>query len=403
MLAKALTPVKGALAGAVKAVSPKAAGEVESHNVVIIGAGPAGLMAACTLAKAGVDCTVFELREQQSYVQVAVNSYHIEMSTRGIAALKSVGNGVADRILAQGWRIDELHVVRTGGKVDPKKCMVQPTEFNGIAVFRHLVVEGLFAEAERLGVRINWGHKLKGMDVKAQTLTFEHGGRLKTVHVQKACVGCDGVHSHVREYCIEQTGLPLLEKVAWGRKNRFVIVPAPEDDAWRKHQAAGGKAPVGLMQSKGAKYSDGLHPTSKDGLHPPNMFYIYGHGDGATTMRREKDGAIILAMSMREHAAPFLYEKEYNTTNGKKLCDYVDEQCGGAAARNLRASEEAQRTFFKSSVFSGEMIKVSTLAPAEWIALVGDSAHAVTFSTGEVPRGSRPSDPSHRTPRPMAF
>merc|ERR1712174_75369 len=52
-------------------------------------------------------------------------------------------------------------------------------------------------------------------------------------------------------------------------------------------------------------------------------------------------------------------------------------------AEHLSIDDESYASFFKRNIFSGSIIKCSTLAPTDWIALIGDAGHAVAPYTGE--------------------
>ena len=54
-----------------------------------------------------------------------------------------------------------------------------------------------------------------------------------------------------------------------------------------------------------------------------------------------------------------------------------------AFAQHLLTSDDVYRTHFNCNTFDGRIVKCSTLAPVEWIALVGDAGHAVAPYTGE--------------------
>ncbi len=66
------------------------------HAVVIVGAGPAGLMLAGELALAGVDVAIIERRENQDLVGSRAGGLH----SRTIEILDQ--RGIADRFLSEG-------------------------------------------------------------------------------------------------------------------------------------------------------------------------------------------------------------------------------------------------------------------------------------------------------------
>merc|ERR1712194_678307 len=52
-------------------------------------------------------------------------------------------------------------------------------------------------------------------------------------------------------------------------------------------------------------------------------------------------------------------------------------------AKHLLTNDDVYRSFFSCRAFNGLIVKCSTLAPTDWIALIGDAAHGVAPFTGE--------------------
>ena len=62
------------------------------------------------------------------------------------------------------------------------------------------------------------------------------------------------------------------------------------------------------------------------------------------------------------------------------------EMCEAKAApfaEHLLTSDEIYSSHFSCKTFNGKLIKCSTLAPLDWIGLIGDAGHAVAPYTGE--------------------
>merc|ERR1712039_398389 len=72
-----------------------------------------------------------------------------------------------------------------------------------------------------------------------------------------------------------------------------------------------------------------------------------------------------------------------NHENITKLKAHVKESAAGTFADDLLRSDDTYASYFKNNCFGGSIIKCSTLAPTDWIALIGDAGHAVAPYMGE--------------------
>ncbi|MDT7576205.1 MAG: hypothetical protein QOH17_2538 [Pseudonocardiales bacterium] len=160
-----------------------------SAEVVVVGAGPTGLMLACELALAGVRCRVLERRKGQSNVTraFAVHARTLELlDARGLAD-DLVRHGVPVRRLVPtpGTMLDL-------GEFDTRYQMVLIAPQSGT---EHL----LEARALRLGVAIEYGTAVAGLrqDTDGVVLDVEKDG-VVAERTASYVVGCDGSHSAVR-------------------------------------------------------------------------------------------------------------------------------------------------------------------------------------------------------------
>jgi len=69
--------------------------------------------------------------------------------------------------------------------------------------------------------------------------------------------------------------------------------------------------------------------------------------------------------------------------NISKLTAYCQQAVPSDFVKHLLTNEDIYASFFQHRIFGGTIIKCSTLAPTNWIALIGDAAHAVAPYTGE--------------------
>ncbi|MDI3422555.1 4-hydroxybenzoate 3-monooxygenase [Streptomyces luteolus] len=166
----------------------------EHTSVAIVGAGPAGLLLARLLHRAGVDTVVLEGRDRE-YIERRQRAGILEQAT--VDALREAGAG--DRMDREGIPHDgiELRFDRRAHRVDfpaltgGRRVMVYAqTEVVKDLVALQLAEGGpLLFEAE---VR-----EVIGADTARPVVHYRHGGRDRTLGCDYV-VGCDGFHGVVR-------------------------------------------------------------------------------------------------------------------------------------------------------------------------------------------------------------
>jgi 2-polyprenyl-6-methoxyphenol hydroxylase-like FAD-dependent oxidoreductase len=159
-------------------------------EVVVVGAGPTGLMLAGDLARAGVGCTVLERRAEETNLTRA-----FAVHARTLELLDA--RGLADELVATGARVGAL---RLFGKLEVDLSRL-PTRFPYVLVTPQYNTERVLEERARaLGVQIVRGAEV--VDLRQDTDGVEldvryEGGTLATRRAMYA-IGADGVHSKVR-------------------------------------------------------------------------------------------------------------------------------------------------------------------------------------------------------------
>src|SRR5262245_53959289 len=170
----------------------------EQHlDVLIVGAGPTGLFAACEFTRRGLKCRIVEQAEAPapwSKAQI--------IHARTLEIFEHIG--VVNAVLAEGKQVHGTNFYAT-------------PEMKRIA---HLTIEGIDSELgcflslpqreterllaqhlESLGGKIERSVRLSGFtqDDEGVTATLEHsGGNTETVRAAWL-LGCDGAHSTARE------------------------------------------------------------------------------------------------------------------------------------------------------------------------------------------------------------
>src|SRR5215203_5384315 len=157
-----------------------------SHEVVIAGAGPTGLMLAGELALAGVDVAIVERRVNQEIDGTRAGGLH----ARSIEVLDQ--RGIADRFLAEGKTMQLVAYVST-----PLDISDFPTRHNyGLALGQKHIERILAGWIAELPVHIYRGREVTGFVQDDTGVDVQlDDGTLRAAYL----VGCDGGRSVIRK------------------------------------------------------------------------------------------------------------------------------------------------------------------------------------------------------------
>ena len=160
---------------------------METADVIVVGAGPAGLLVAGDLAEAGVDVVVLERRspEQSNLTRAFV------VGPRTLEQLDA--RGIADDLVATGSRLTSMRLYRRLW-ID---FASMPTRFPYQLITPQYETEAvLHARAVRAGARFEWRTEVTGVTQDDSGVVVTAAGRRWRA---KYLVGADGSHSAVRE------------------------------------------------------------------------------------------------------------------------------------------------------------------------------------------------------------
>ena len=171
---------------------------VAHADVVVVGAGPTGLMLAGDLAEAGVRVTVLERRARESNVTRAFAVHARTMEELQI-------RGVADELAASGTTIQALRLYGRAS-IDLERL---PSAFHSLLITPQFQTERVLTERlDRLGVSITHDAEVVGVTQDAAGVEVRarasDGGAQRRYRAAYA-VGTDGVRSAVRK----ALGLPF--------------------------------------------------------------------------------------------------------------------------------------------------------------------------------------------------
>jgi len=159
-------------------------------DVLVVGAGPTGLLLAGDLATAGLRVTVLEKRAAESNLTRA-----FAVHARTLEQLDA--RGLADDLIATGTPLRSL---RLFGRLRVELGHL-PTRFPFVLITPQSNTERLLQErALKAGATIVRGAEAVGLrqDAEGVSLTVREGGAT-SVHRARYAVGTDGVHSAVRD------------------------------------------------------------------------------------------------------------------------------------------------------------------------------------------------------------
>jgi 2-polyprenyl-6-methoxyphenol hydroxylase-like FAD-dependent oxidoreductase len=166
--------------------------QTHDTDIVIVGAGPTGLMLAGDLARAGVRCTVLERRDGDSGVTRA-----FAVHARTLEELDA--RGMADDLVATGTPVSAIRLYKHV-RIDLSEL---PTRYPYVLVTPQYNTERVLADrARRLGATIVTGAAVESIAQDADGVTAT---TTTATYRAKYLVGADGVRSMVRD----ALGLPF--------------------------------------------------------------------------------------------------------------------------------------------------------------------------------------------------
>jgi 2-polyprenyl-6-methoxyphenol hydroxylase-like FAD-dependent oxidoreductase len=287
-------------------------------RVLVVGGGPAGLVAALSLRRRGIDVEIVEIEDR-----FATTGIGVLLQNAPLRALESLG--LLDEIEERGWPHEPIHRTDAQGHVfdSTRPPSLVPGRPPTIAISRGVLADILSRAVDDAGVAVRFGATVTALhdapDGVAVDFSDGDSGRYDLV------VGADGINSTVRGIAFPDLDPPVdAGQICWR-----AIAPRPADLAeyLMYHGPDGGK--VGLVAISDADLY--LYMLQDADAAPPN-----------------RDGD--LRPALRAALAPY----------GGRVPEIAASLRPGAEFRSLRA----------------------ILVPDPWfrgrVVLIGDAAHATT-------------------------
>lgn len=276
------------------------------HAVVIVGAGPTGLMLAGELALGRVDVAIVERRATQE----VLGSRALGLHSRTIEVLDQ--RGIADRFLARGRTAQVAAFCSI-----PLDISDFPTRHPyGLALPQKYIEQILAGWIGELPVRIYRGREVSGIaqDDAGVDVTTSDGRSLRAEYV----VGCDGGRSVIRK-CAG------IDFAGWDASTSSLIAEVEMDDEpqWGVRHDAIGVHGIGRLEEGGPirvlvterRLESSTEPTLRElsealvtvygtdfGIHGPT--WISRFTDAARQAARYRDGRVLLAGDAAHVHAP---------------------------------------------------------------------------------------------------
>ena len=131
---------------------------IHQTDVLVVGAGPTGLVAALSLAEAGLSVEVIDEEWRP-----AGHSYALALHPRSIGVLAELG--IAQDAIAQGQKLESLTVLAGDEKRGTQRCAVLDERFPFLLALPQSALEALLAERlAKKGIKVRWSHRLASLE-----------------------------------------------------------------------------------------------------------------------------------------------------------------------------------------------------------------------------------------------
>jgi len=308
----------------------------------IIGAGPGGLACALLLAQRGHTTDIYD--KSLCLSQALEESYPIGVNPRGMNVVEKINSDLKNKVGSdapvEAWSI-----------YAGSRRVVHFPSGTTVGTTRGQLVENLYAECEgndKINIWLGW--KLCGIDFEKRTLELENveSGENKDIDVgEDKVIGADGVWSKVRREWenIDETFASEVKKIPWGLSFRLLF----------------------------------SQPNATTELNP-REHHIFQGLYCAELSQESKQWVMAVAIDQRSEEKELLFSTNSSTENCAALKELISKRAPLAASL---LSDDDIKKYFSRRTFTGAVVQVKQLQKDNWLALLGDSCHAVLPAAGE--------------------
>lgn len=269
-------------------------------DVIVVGAGPAGLMLAGELRLGGADVTVFERRTERSW------------ESRGIGFTARATEVFHQRGLLE--RLEGAEITRQGhfGGIPIDYGVLEGSHFGVRGVPQYKIEEMLEGWALELGVTLRRGYEVTGLTDTGDGVTaIVQGPDGQAEHTGRYLVGCDGGRSTVRQladfdfpgsdatremYLADVTGCDIRPRMIGELVPNGMIMSAPlEKGYFRIIVCENGTSPDKSRQVSFTDVADAWQRLTGESIHGGEARWVSSFTDATRQVTEYRRGRVLLA------------------------------------------------------------------------------------------------------------
>ncbi|MFJ9821229.1 FAD-dependent monooxygenase [Streptomyces sp. NPDC101151] len=269
-------------------------------DVIVIGAGPVGLMLAGELRLGGADVIVFEQRTERSW------------ESRGIGFTARATEIFHQRGILE--RLENIEITRQGhfGGIPIDYGVLEGSHFGVRGAPQYRIEEMLEGWALELGVTLRRGYELTGLNDTGDAVTaIVQGPDGPEEYSARHLVGCDGGRSTVRRlgdfgfpgsdatremYLADVTGCDIRPRMIGELvPNGMVMAAALEKDYFRIIVCENGTRPDKSRQVDFAEVADAWQRLTGESIHAGRARWVSSFTDATRQVTEYRRGRVLLA------------------------------------------------------------------------------------------------------------